>query len=120
MAHGTNYIKIRTGLHKGLEHVPSPDGKIKFSDAFMQRLYDEEEGFRAKIMIDINEKVGLHNWAIQFIEHPTEKPTFFADIWVDNQEDYPIIIGIIRSIITDIEFSYYYKGTVDSYIANEG
>ena len=113
-----NYIKIRTGLTKGLEHIPSPDGKVKFSDAFMQRLYDEEEKFRSKIMIEINERVGLHNWAIMFIELPLEKPTFFADIWVDNVEYYPVMIGIIRSIITEIEFSYFYKGDMSSYIHN--
>lgn len=119
MTQRTNFIKIRTGLHFGLEHVPSPDGKIKFSNNFMQRLYDEEEGFRAKIMIEINERVGLHNWAIQFIEHPTDEPKFFADIYVDNTEHYPVIIGIIRSIIKEIEFSYYYKGNIASYIGAE-
>ena len=120
MTQRKNFLKITVGLHKGLEHAQSTDGKIKFTDAFMQRLYNEAEGFRAKLMIEINNKVGLHNWAIQFIEHPTDIPTFFADIWVDDVEHYPVIIGIIRSIINDIEFSYYYKGDIDSYIRTEG
>jgi len=115
----TNFIKIRTSLYKGLEHVHSPDGKIKFGNSFMQRLHDTEEEFRSKLIVEINDKVGLHNWAIQFIEHPTEEPKFFADIWVDNTDHYPLIIGIIRSIIPEIEFMYYYKGNIDSYIPTE-
>jgi len=118
MARRTDFLKITVGLHKGLEHIPSLDGKIKFSNSFMQRLYDEAEGFRAKIMVDINDVIGLHTWAIQFVEWPDENPKFFADIWVDNTEHYPFIIGVIRSHIKEIEFSYYYKGDMDSYIDN--
>ena len=116
MTRRTDFLKITVSLYKGLEHIPSPDGKIKFSSSFMQRLYEEAEGFRAQIMIDINDTIGLHNWAIQFSEWPNEDPKFFADIWVDETDHYPIIIGIIRSHIKDIEFSYYYKGDMDSYI----
>lgn len=118
MNENIHYIKIRTGLTKGLEHVPHPQGKIKFSDAFMERLYEMEEMFRAKLLLSINDKVGLHNWAIMFVEHPTEKPTFFADIWVENKEDYPVIAEIIKSTITNMDFTYYYKGNMAAYIDN--
>lgn len=118
MTESINYVKIRAGLTKGLVHVPHPEGKIKFSDEFMERLYEVEEDFRSKLLVPLNEKRGLYNWALMFVEHPTVEPTFFADIWVDNIEDYPVIAQTIQETIKDMKFTYYYKGNMAAYIDN--
>ena len=114
----TDFIKIRTSLHFGLYPMEITNNGVKFNDNFIDRFIDVEEEFRSKIMLPINEAVGLHNWAIMFTEHPTENPKFFADIYCDNKEHYPVIAGIIRATIEDIEFSYWYKGDVATYIGS--
>jgi len=119
MTHRTDFIKIRTALvlNPNIDVTSRGiDGRPTFTPEFMEKLYDYEEEFRKLIILPINEAVGLHNWAIQFIQHPTEKPRFFADIYVDNSEDCPKIVSTIQNIIQDIHFSYYYKGTVGNYI----
>ncbi|HKC34704.1 MAG TPA: hypothetical protein VKB95_01540 [Chitinophagaceae bacterium] len=70
------------------------------------------------IFRSINEEVGLHNWAISFIEHPADNPKFFADIYTDNPDDFHKVVGIIKSKITDVEFSYYHKGNINAYTSN--
>jgi hypothetical protein len=111
----TNFIKIRAGLTKGLHPYQITSTGLKFSDEFMDRLTDVEEQFRSALIVPINEEIGLHNWAIKFIEHPTPHAKFFADIYTDNPDDFYKIVGIIKSRIEDIEFSYYYKGNIATY-----
>jgi hypothetical protein len=118
MSNPTNFIKIRAFLTKGLHPMEITSKGIKFNDDFMERLADEEEKFRSLIILPINEEVGLHNWAISFIEHPTVMPTFFADIYTNDPDDFYKIVRIIKQYITDVEFSYYYKGNIATYIGS--
>ena len=111
-----DFIKIRAGLNKGLHPMYITSTGIKFNDKFLERLYEVEEEFRSKLILPINDVIGSHNWAIHFIEHPTDNPTYFADIYADNAEDCNKIIGIIKNTIDDIQFSYYYKGNIDNYL----
>ena len=120
MDNQTYFIKIRVGLvlNPNIDVTSNGiDGRPSFTQEFKEKLYEYEEAFRVKIIIPINELIGTHNWAIKFIQHPTEKPTFFADIYTDNLNDYSKIVSLIKNSIDNIEFSYYYKGTINDYIS---
>jgi len=112
----TYFIKVRAGLTKGLHPKIITSKGIEFNESFVERLYEVEEELRSKVILPINEAVGLHNWALTFIEHPTEKPIFFADIYAPDSNAFIQIILIIKSTIKDIEFSYYHKGDINTYL----
>jgi hypothetical protein len=115
MDHGTNYIKIRTALALNLSFDLTSNG-VGFSQAFKDKLTDYEEQFRSQIMIPINEIVGLHNWAILFSEVPQSPPKFFCDIYTDDKNHYSNVVAIVTNRIRDVEFYFFYKGTVNDYI----
>ena len=117
----TDFIKIRASLvlNPNIDVTSRGiDGRPTFSQEFMEKLYDYEEEFRRLLILPINEAVGLHNWAIRFVQHPTPMPTFFADIYTDSKENYLRIANIIGNIIQDVNFSYYHKGTLSEYISH--
>jgi hypothetical protein len=110
------YIKIRAGLSTGLHPIELSSAGIIFNPDFQERLYEVEDDFRSKIIVPINDAIGLNNWAIKFIEVPDDEPRFFADIYVDNNDDFLNIIAIIQTKINDVKFHYYNKGNVATYI----
>lgn len=116
MENFTDFIKVRASLTKGLHPFTVTSNGPTFNDAFMERLTEVEEFMRSRIILPINEAVGLHNWAVRFVEHPTSTPTFFADIYAETQEAFQTIAAIIAEELLDISFSYYHKGTVKDYV----
>ena len=54
------HIKVRVGLSRPNMFELTPQG-INWSPDFKQELYDIEEEFRSKIILDINDLVGI-NW----------------------------------------------------------
>jgi hypothetical protein len=113
MSHGTNYIKIRTALNLNPSVDLTSNG---FSQPFRERLYEHEEQFREQIIIPINDAIGLHNWAILFSQ---SIPSYFCDIYVDNKEHYSSVVAIVTNKIRDVEFQFFYKGTVDDYLKGQ-
>ncbi|PZQ94734.1 MAG: hypothetical protein DI539_30840 [Flavobacterium psychrophilum] len=104
----TDFIKVRTHLNTGLRY----DSNGKFTQEFRNSLYEHDEDFRSKVIIPINELVGLHNWAIDFVEVPGIG--FFADIFADSESNYYAIRSIISAKIPDTDFEYFFKGNVSS------
>lgn len=113
MDHRTDYIKIRTALTLNRRFDLTSKG---FSQEFKDKLTDYEESFRAKIIIPINDTIGLHNWAILFTEIPEPEPKYFCDIYTDDTTQYSKVVAIIKERIEDVEFYFSYKGTVMDYL----
>ena len=114
-----NLIKIRARFTKGLNPFEITSKGIEFNSAFTDRIYEEEENFRAPIIIPINDSVGLNNWLIRFIELPQDEPVFFVDIYVDSEVHYNIIRSIISEKLTEINFQFYYKGPKSNFTIAE-
>ncbi|MBL7843841.1 MAG: hypothetical protein KF763_16140 [Cyclobacteriaceae bacterium] len=107
----TDFIKVRAHLNTGLKF----DSSGNFAQDFRNSLYEQDENFRSKVIVPINESVGLHNWAIDFIEFPGDG--FLADIFTDSQQNFNKIKSIIQDRIPDIKFEFFFKGTVSDYLA---
>lgn len=101
-------IKIRSSMNTNLSYT-SPDRKY-FTQSFKDFLYETDEAFRSKVMIPINEDVGLFNWAIDFIENPGQG--FLVDIYCDNDSAFVRIHRIIVERFPDVEFLFWKKGPV--------
>jgi hypothetical protein len=106
------FKQILVSLNRGLHPFEITSSGIKFSQPFIDSLHEEEEKFKSKIMVDINDVVGIQKWHILFSEYPIPKETYFADIYAASEEDFYKIVAIIKDRITDIDFRYYYKGDV--------
>jgi len=109
----TDFIKVRAHLNRGLSY----DAQGKFAQSFKDLLYEEDENFRSKIIVPINEAVGLHNWATDFVENPGVG--FLVDIYADNREEAIKIKSIIQERVADIDFEFFYKGDIDKYLSDE-
>ncbi|MEI7962116.1 MAG: hypothetical protein WCI04_07310 [archaeon] len=80
------YIRIR--VFKLLEL----NDNHKFTDRMLNGIYDTEEAFRAKIILEINEKVS--NWHIRFTE--TLDNSFDVIVFTESETDYVLIRGILK------------------------
>jgi hypothetical protein len=98
-------LKVTASLTHGLHPMEvTPDG-IKFNDAFIDRLYEKEEYFRERIILQINEVAG-NDWAVHFTENPTVEPTFFVDISAEDRF-LPGIMYIISTAFPEIELHFW-------------
>lgn len=80
-----------------------PNGDFKFSDRMRNKIYDTEEEFRSKIILEVNSAIE-NRWHVRFIETP--QSTFMIDIFHETNDDYHIIKRIIlerlnRDLISD-------------------
>ena len=117
MTNKTGFIKIKTGLLLKSGDTISMDNNYvpTHSPEFNQKVYDKEEQFRTKIILQINEAVGLNNWAIRFGQMYEDKEKYITDIYAENENDYNIILNILGQQVPLIELMPIYKGTIDSY-----
>ena len=67
-------------------------GKVEFSQTMRNKIYDEEEGFREKIILKIN-GISQGKWHIAFTEFTLGN--FNAAVYVENQEDFVLIKSIL-------------------------
>ena len=110
----TGFIKVRVGL------CFITGSAIEMNtDTFRDRLYTTEEQIRSSIILPLNESIGLHNWAIQFIELTPHSKSYLVDIWADRYEDYPRIFYIIRDHLPDCNLTPFYQGTVSQRLKRE-
>jgi len=84
------------------------DGKVKLSQTMRNKIYDKEETFRAKIILEINE-LSKGKWHIHFNEYPSGN--FDADVFVENDEDYRTILAILKREFRDNPLEYIWKKT---------
>ena len=107
-----NPIKIRLRLlTKNNSYEVTPDG-TKWNPEFVDNIVDEEERFRAKIILPINDEIGLTNWAVVFTQAGLSDVDFFVDIYADTKDDAKTIKDIIENKLPDIKFSQRHKGTI--------
>jgi hypothetical protein len=69
------------------------DGKVELSQAMRNKIYDEEEGFREKLILDINNSTE-GKWHIDFTEYPSG--SFDADVYIESISDFNIIKSILE------------------------
>ena len=111
----TRNIKIRSLMNTNLEFVDRSHSK--FSQSFVDFLVDTDEKFREKLIVSINDQIGLFNWAIDFIENPSEG--FLVDIYCDSPVDFQKIYGMIIERFPDIEFRFYNKGPINTHVPSQ-
>lgn len=115
----TDFIKIRTRLiidpNKDI-HLQNSDGTFKPSSNFFDKVFESEEDLRSQIVVQINDSLGLHNWAVAFVQVSIQEPFYFADIYSENYQNFTTIQNIISERLNKIKFSFYYRGTIDEYL----
>ncbi len=121
MSEHPSFIKVRAYLPLNPEtDLIVRDGKTYPSLDYLHRLYTEDMKFREPIIDEMNEKIGLHNWAIKFIQHDEAGVSFIADIYCDDPELFEFITSVInRSITHTVIRSCYYKGTITDYLSKK-
>lgn len=112
----TNFIKIRVFLLNS--PLITSNGILQERNRKEEEYYNPEEQIREKIILSINDKIGLHNWAIKFIEEPEPPRKFAALLYADNENDALIIKNILFDKLGNDLKNCYYKGTVNDYIGN--
>lgn len=82
---------------------------IDFDQEFKNKLYDKEEEFRSKIILEINEFAG-NDWYVHFIDFasPSGKK-FIVDITISKHEYQSRIVNVITNAFPDFDFSFYVK-----------
>lgn len=111
----TDFIKIINHLTINRPANLTSDGL--FTKEFKERLNDMDELVRSKIIIPINEAIGLHNWAVSFIQNSDR---FFCEIYADNETHFNTIQSIISYKLTDMDIELFtYKGTISDYKNNK-
>lgn len=106
----TDFIKVRVHLNRGIKY----NAQGYFDQSFKDLLNEEDERFRSRIIIPINESVGLHNWAINFVENPGVG--FFVEVFADNREVAGRIFSIASARIEDANLMFWYCGNIDRYL----
>lgn len=102
-----NYIKVRVGLC-----YTTGDPEERHTCAFHDRVYTTEEEIRSKVILALNESIGLHNWAILLKELEPHSDSYFIDIWADGYDDYGKVFCIVRSLLKTCGLHPLYRGTV--------
>ena len=99
-------LKIRTFLNTNFGY--SDTSCSNYTQKFNDLLDTVDENLRELIIIPINERVGLFNWAIDFRENP--EIGFRVDIFFADESHFKIIYSIITEKIPQLNFLFFYKG----------
>ncbi len=84
------------------------EGKVKLSQTMRNKIYNEEEGFREKIILKIN-KLSQGKWHIDFTEYPSGN--FDADVYTENHEDFVLIKSILVNEFKENPLEYIWEKT---------
>ena len=98
-------LKVTVSLTHGFHPSWVTSNGLKFNGAFIDRLYEKEEFFRERIILQINEIAG-NNWAVHFTETPDLYPKYFVDITADDRF-LPEIIGIVADAFPEISLDFW-------------
>ena len=69
-------------------------GKVELSQTMRNKIYDKEEGFREKLILEINNSA-QGKWHIDFSEYPSGN--FDADVYIESNSDFNLIKSILES-----------------------
>lgn len=111
------FIKIRVWLPVNAKDVADrADGGFIPTHEFLENSYESDIKFREPIIVDINNAVGLFNWAIQFSQLDEVGYLYEGMIYCE-PEHFITIESIIRSKMNHIKFhGFRYGGTIDAYL----
>jgi hypothetical protein len=91
------YLRISTSeLFDGT--IDLDKGIVEYSDKMRNLTYDQEDSFRSKVILQINEAVN-GRWHIHFNRFPNGK--YDADVYVESDIDFQIIGDILVSELKD-------------------
>jgi hypothetical protein len=83
---------------------------LNWTQDFKDKIYDTEEKFRKKIILEINEFAGNY-WAVQFNDFASPSGSkYIVDIRVTNQDFLPQIVSVITNAFPELDFSFYVAG----------
>jgi len=102
----TNYKKVRVGLC-----YVTGDPEERHTAAFHDRTYSSEEEIRSKVLLPLNESIGLFNWAILLKELEPCSNDYFIHIWADNHDDFTKIYTFVKNLFNCWPYPRY-NGTV--------
>lgn len=102
-----SFVKIRISTNKHLN-----PGLI--TQDYNNYITDAEEELRSLLIIPINEKIGLFNWAVLFVEESENK--YIVNIFSDTLADYENIYSIIIVKMPSFRFLFKYQGNAVDYI----
>jgi len=114
----TDFIKIRVfiPLKQNQIIVRNGDGSFIGSEDFVELAQEADAKFREPIITYINDAVGLHNWAIKFIQFDPSGECFDARLYCDSKIDAFKMTGIISERIPGIIFNWLHSGTISDYL----
>ncbi|MBW8202022.1 hypothetical protein [Flagellimonas abyssi] len=84
------------------------EGKVELSQSMRNKIYEKEEGFREKLILDIN-NLAQGKWHIDFTEYPSGN--FEADVYVESKSDFDFIKSILISRFRENPLEYIWKKT---------
>lgn len=95
----------------------TPNG-ISWSPEFMQELYQIEEEFRSKIILEINDAVGK-DWHISFVDFG-DSETFLVDIYTDSTINIAKIMDIVKNKFhNQYKLQFWYQGTLQDLLSHK-
>lgn len=98
-------LKVTVSLTHGLHPMWVTEEGLKFNDAFTNRLYEKEEFFRERIILQINDIAG-DGWAVHFGECPDLMPTYLVDITAEDRH-LRAIIQVISDAFPEVSFDFW-------------
>lgn len=116
-----DYLRINAGVwmqttDEGLKYQ---DGKIEWNPLFIERVKEWQTYFHELLFQKIVNKIGENGWAIFFNRYPSLEMKMLVDIYVNNPEYFPIIVGIVKEEVPkDFIMQFYQKGNIADYIGN--
>ena len=101
-------LKVTVSLSKYLHPMWATPTGLVFNNLFRDRYYEQEEFFRERIILPINEIAG-NQWWVHFTEYPYKWPKYFVDITAEDRY-VSQIMNIIASTFPDINFEFWRPG----------
>ncbi|MGD1893668.1 MAG: hypothetical protein ACFB15_24135 [Cyclobacteriaceae bacterium] len=90
------------------------DGKYKFSSRMINKIYDLENEFRSKILLEPKRTLTSdQDWFINFVECPGGK--FMIDVYTDDANDYQSIAAVVSSRIDRKRIDSFWKKAKNEY-----
>lgn len=114
----TDFIKIRVfiPLNQNQIIVRNGDGSFIGSEDFVELAQEADAKFREPIITFINDAIGLHNWAIKFIQFGLSGDCFEAKLYCESNIDAQKMANIISEKIPGIIFNWLRVGDISLYL----
>jgi len=114
----TYFIKIRVFVPVNTNQiiVRNGDGSFIGSEDFVELAQEADAKFREPIITFINDAIGVHNWAIKFIQFDPSGEWFDARLYCDSKVEFVKMAEIISERIPGIKFNWLHCGAIDAYL----